>query len=556
MKQYLDLLKDILKNGEERDDRTGIGTISVFGRQLRFDMQAGFPAVTTKKLMWCSVVSELLWFLEGSTNEHRLAEIKNDNKPYSQLTEKERKTIWTLNAENQGKDLGYISGNLGPVYSKQWVNQFTIDYNTYEIVDNVVFHDEYKEPVFEELTVEYSDDPNIGKEFTSNCGHVARVISFVEMTKNSHRKYKVQFKGTNSTKIVDLEALRTGAFKDNYAFSVYGVAKLGDVSEEDKNQPLYSVLSQRWNHMISRCYNPNCKEFKQYGAIGVKVCNRWLTFANFLEDICQVYNYNLFAENPSMYQIDKDIFGAKVYSKDTCIFIPKYYNQRLINSKPLMYKGKLYLNAHDFCEQNDWASHAYLMRSLRGIKSKKYEGVEYAQIPEGKHIRYKLCAINQIQTVIDKIKNNPTDRRILVSAWNVAELNKMALPPCHYSFQFYVSGKNKEYLSLMWNQRSVDSFLGLPFNIASYGLLLHIIARITNKIPYELIGNLGDTHVYKNHLDVVRKQIERSPHKLPELEMPNADYSSLDAFLKSVKTSDFKLKNYICDETLKAPMAV
>ena len=312
MKQNLDLLKDILKNGEERNDRTGIGTVSVFGRQLRFDMQKGFPIITTKRVFFPAVTSELLWFLEGSTNEHRLAEIKNDNKPYSQLTEKERKTIWTLNAENQGKDLGYSDGELGPVYGHQW---------------------------------------------------------------------------------------------------------------------------RHWD-----------------------------------------YQY----EEPSR-ELDEQ-------------------------NEPIMY-----------------ANHGF---------------------------------IDQIQTAIDKIKNNPTDRRILVSAWNVAELNKMALPPCHYSFQFYVSGKNKEYLSLMWNQRSVDSFLGLPFNIASYGLLLHIIARITNKIPYELIGNLGDTHLYKNHLDVVRKQIERSPHKLPELEMPNADYSSLDAFLKSVKTSDFKLKNYICDETLKAPMAV
>lgn len=119
MKQYLDLLKDILENGNEREDRTGVGTISVFGRQIRFDMQKGFPIVTTKTVFFRSVVSELLWFLEGSTNEHRLAEIRNE-KPYNELTEKERKTIWTLNAENQGVALGYKDGELGPVYGKQW----------------------------------------------------------------------------------------------------------------------------------------------------------------------------------------------------------------------------------------------------------------------------------------------------------------------------------------------------------------------------------------------------------------------------------------------------
>ena len=291
MKQYLDLLEDILLHGEERNDRTGVGTISVFGRQMRFDLCKGFPAITTKKLAWKAVVSELLWFLEGSTNEHRLAEIKNDNKPYDQLTEKERKTIWTLNAVNQGQDLGYTDGELGSVYGKQYRN---------------------------------------------------------------------------------------------------------------------------WN------------------------------------------------------------------------------------------------------------------------------------------------GIDQIKDAIEQIRNNPHSRRILVSAWNVGELSKASLPPCHYSYQFYVSGKNNEYLSLMWNQRSIDTFLGLSFNIASYALLVHIIAKMTNKIPLELIGSLGDTHIYKNHLEQVREQLKREPHKLPTLRMPDIDYQNmtLDEVLKAVKTSDFVLENYVNDGVLTAPMAV
>lgn len=286
MKQYLDLLKDILENGNEREDRTGVGTISVFGRQIRFKMSDGFPAVTTKTLFWKAVVSELLWFLEGSTSEHRLAELKNDGKPYSELTEKERKTIWTLNAENQGASLGYKNGELGPVYGKQWRN--------------------------------------------------------------------------------------------------------------------------------------------------------WLGF-------------------------------------------------------------------------------------------------------------------DQITTVINQIKSNPTSRRLMVNAWNVSELKTMALPPCHYGFQFYVDG---DKLSLMWNQRSTDCFLGLPFNIASYALLLHIVAYLTDKVPYELIGNLGDTHIYKNHIEQVKEQLTRTPHKLPTLKLPEIYWSDLDSYLVKVKTSDFVLENYEHDETIKAPMAV
>lgn len=309
MKQYLDLLKDILENGNEREDRTGVGTISVFGRQIRFNMKDGFPIVTTKKVFFRSVVSELLWFLEGSTNEHRLAEIRNE-KPYNELTEKERKTIWTLNAENQGVALGYKDGELGPVYGKQW------------------------------------------------C---------------------------------------------------------------------------KWKKII-------------------------------IEPM-------------------RDFFGG-------------------------------------FCGDT-----------------------------------FRTVEINQIENIINEIKENPTSRRLLVSAWNVAELDEMALPPCHYGFQFYVDG---DKLSLMWNQRSVDEFLGAPFNIASYGLLLHIIAKLTNKIPHELIGNLGDVHIYKNHLDVVKEQIKRTPHKLPTLKMPELDYQNMtiDEVLKSVKTSDFVLENYEHDDVLKAPMAV
>lgn len=310
MKQYLDLLQDVLDNGTERDDRTGVGTISAFGRQMRFNMQDGFPAVTTKALAWKAVVSELLWFLEGSTNEHRLAELKNDNKPYDELTYEQKHTIWTENFDKQGRDLGYTNGELGCIYGSQWRN-------------------------------------------------------FVS---------------------------------------------------------------------------------------GIKIRDR-LRGSDFL--------YNVYYQN---YEVD------------------------------------------------------------------------------------------QIVNVIEQIKTNPTSRRLLVSAWNAGVIEEMALPPCHYAFQFYVDG---DKLSLMYQMRSNDLFLGCPFNIASYALLLHIVAKITGKIPHELIASLGDCHIYKNHVEQVREQLSRTPHKLPQLELPaNADYSNIDLFLKSVKTSDFKLLNYEHDGKLTAPMAV
>lgn len=313
MRQYLDLLQDVLDNGTVRDDRTGVGTISVFGRQIRFNMADGFPAVTTKALAFRSVISELLWFLEGSTNEHRLAEIKNDNKPYAELTEKERRTIWTDNYEHQGKALGYTDGELGRIYGCQYRS----------------------------------------------------------------------FRGV--------------------------------------------------------------KEIKD-----------------------------------PMYNQDDSIHGYNVY--------------------------------------------------------------------------YQTIEIDQVKNVIEQIKHNPVSRRLLVSAWNPAELNVSSLPPCHYAFQFYVDG---DKLSLMYQMRSNDLFLGCPFNIASYALLLHIVAKITGKIPHELIASLGDCHIYKNHIEQVKEQLNRVPHKLPQLELPaDADYSNIDAFLKSVKANDFKLVGYEHDGAIKAPMAV
>jgi thymidylate synthase len=122
--------------------------------------------------------------------------------------------------------------------------------------------------------------------------------------------------------------------------------------------------------------------------------------------------------------------------------------------------------------------------------------------------------IDQLKTVVDKLKSDPTDRRMIVSAWNPVDLKHMALPPCHYSFQVTVIG-NK--LNLLWNQRSVDVALGLPFNIASYGLLLHLLAKESGFEEGTLVGFLGDTHIYSNHIDGLRQQILRGPFGLPKI---------------------------------------
>jgi thymidylate synthase len=161
---------------------------------------------------------------------------------------------------------------------------------------------------------------------------------------------------------------------------------------------------------------------------------------------------------------------------------------------------------------------------------------------------YDGGSIDQIKIILDQLKNNPNSRRMLVSAWNVAEVNKMALPPCHTMFQFYVAdGK----LSLQLYQRSADTFLGVPFNIASYALLCMMMAQVCGLKPGEFIHTTGDTHLYLNHLDQARLQLTREPRPLPQMRI-NPDVSDLFSF----QYEDFQLENYDPWPHIKAEVSV
>ena len=206
-----------------------------------------------------------------------------------------------------------------------------------------------------------------------------------------------------------------------------------------------------------------------------------------------------------------------------------------------------------------------------------------------------LYKIDQIQSLINDLKTNPDSRRLMVNAWNVGELDQMTLPPCHYGFQVYTRELSLEEryvmyfekldhtmvpldikipnihqyftelniptraISLMWNQRSVDTFLGLPFNIASYGLLLEIIAKEVNMVPDELIGNLGDTHLYLNHLEQAKEQLNREPYPLPKLIIDQFDETNhyigdMDD-ISEYNIKQFKLENYQSHPHIKAPLS-
>ncbi len=201
-------------------------------------------------------------------------------------------------------------------------------------------------------------------------------------------------------------------------------------------------------------------------------------------------------------------------------------------------------------------------------------------------------SIDQIANLINELKTNPDSRRLMVNAWNVDKLDKMILPPCHYGFQLYTTKLsderryniwfNRNYetgmerffdpnnlpdfdnsyyeptptreLSLMWNQRSVDTFLGLPFNIASYGLLLEIIANEVNMVPGDLVANLGDVHLYTNHIEQAKEQIERTPFNLPKLKIEGI-HPSIISKPRYWKPEDFTIENYQSHPPIKAPLS-
>ncbi|HTL00532.1 MAG TPA: thymidylate synthase [Pseudomonadales bacterium] len=194
-----------------------------------------------------------------------------------------------------------------------------------------------------------------------------------------------------------------------------------------------------------------------------------------------------------------------------------------------------YLQDHGVHIWDDWADEQGDLGPVYGSQWRSWPA------PDG-------STIDQIGKVIEQIKTNPNSRRLIVSAWNVAEVEQMALPPCHMLFQFYVA---KGYLSCQLYQRSADVFLGVPFNIASYALLTMMIAQVTGLKPGEFIHTLGDAHLYMNHLEQADEQLGRTPYPLPQMQLNPAVHDILD-----FKYEDFKLLNYRSHPAIKAPIAV
>lgn len=467
--QYLDLLSKLLE-APYKEDRTGTGTHSLFGHQMRFDLSQGFPLLTTKQVHLRSIVVELLWFLRGDTNVKYL----QDNKV----------SIWD-----------------------EWARKYSLN----------------------------------------------REVVFIDPVLKSYEPYTGDFKFTGITQYYPTDSIE------------------------------YRLL-KTWERMMKRCYDPNQHNYKFYGALGVSVCKEWHDPLQFIADVQYIPHWFYKLNNWNNFDLDKDYFGSNQYSKDTCVWLRKDENNKYTKvSKPISVTDnfgieRLYLSIVDAANDTGVSKTSLLRFLHQGFpevvkgNNRNYIGYEFNfKEVEGKLTRLKLIedgdmgniypyqwrnfggdhyskGFDQISWVINEIKTNPDSRRLIVSSWNPHDhvIGDAALPPCHTLFQFYVqNGK----LSCQLYQRSADVFLGVPFNIASYALLTHIIAQETGLDVGEFIWTGGDVHLYSNHVDQAKEQISRTPYQFPTLCISPRPYMELCV-------GDIAVENYKHHPKISAPVAV
>lgn len=445
MKQYVDIVKDILANGQWKENRTGIKTKTTFCQIFRHNMSDGFPMLTLKRLPYKTMAVELEGFIKGVTSkkwyQERGCKIWNEwanpvKAPYGH----DEDSLLRMKEEN---DLGYI-------YGYSWRNFASA-------VKRIVKINKPKNP--------YYTNANIPKN-PDNCG-IATVGNPIQCL----------------------------------------------------DRDIENILYQNWYDMINRCYNPNSSQYKYYGQKGVRVHDRWLIYENYRKDIEKLPRWQDKMRYPKEYVLDKDYLGYHYYGPNTCVFL--HYKENILynNSKLYIVYDKNNDTSFEFLTKIEIGE--FLDCSRRSVdtylnKEKLFDDrFKIYSVEDENLYRYEL-PIDQLSSALETLQGNPNDRRMVVSAWEPSNFRESALMPCHYAFTLvHIDG----VLNLCWKQRSVDVGLGLPFNIASYALLLTLICEQVNMIPGELVGVLEDCHIYENHIDGMVDMLKRESRPLPTIEI-------------------------------------
>lgn len=542
MKQYMDLLRHVKQNGDYRMDRTGVGTHAVFGYQMRFNLQDGFPLVTTKFTGFKTILKELVWYLQGNGN---IQFLKDNNVG-----------IWDEWADK--------NGDLDRVYGVQW-RKWDV-YSTFENnvdlipirVANAINSDFIVTNKLEEADCDAND--SLVGSIIGDGEKSVKVLRKIEV-KNGNSCYKIQFL-TYPFSCVEVSRpnLRQQQYCDPYKTNRFG----GCYGKYESNTSWVNKAKTLWENMVKRCHSPDVNESLKYNYQdkGTFVDSKWRCFEYFLKDIKSIPGFSHWEQHPNLYDIDKDYYGANCYSANTCMFLPKKYNRYILPSAD----GSLFIAKNKVTgEEFKFTSPSYFYskynikdtdlvnRALREQNGNSKNWVISKTAPPEGFVWRQRFIVDQIKDLIDGIKNNPYSRRHIISAWNVGDIDDMALPPCHSFIQFNVS-KNK--LNCMLTMRSNDLFLGCPYNIACYSLLTHIIAHICGLEVGEYIHSVGDAHIYANHMDQVDQLLEREPKKLPKLIVP-ANLTHIDQLTSGeISWDDFIIDGYEYHSKIHAPVAV
>ena len=530
--EYLKLMQKIIKEGSVKyNERTGKNCYFYQGDMCQYDLSTGkFPALTTKKLFMRQMIAELLGFIRAYDNAKDFRDL-GCNFWNANANESEH---WLGNPNRKGED------DLGRIYGVQARNK-----QTFFAVKPKIFKKPESQtiplPEFEDVSPNFNSNLSgfVGKEIHSNKSGKFLIID-EKRTPSSHFLFTIKFEDTGFVKKnVQKSAIVNGNVRDPYKPSICGVAAYGQ--PEDKE--LAKILKKSWRDMIYRCYSEKRKmnSFWYYDK-EIFVDDRWLLFENFVRDFKNIDRWELKLEHPDEYSLDKDLYCSNKYSVETCVWASK--KEQNINTtqakkfKATSPEGVEYFECglSNFCEKHNLNRRSAEMALKNNVDLNGWKFEQYNSENE----EYRIRIDDQLAHAIAKIKHNPSDRRIIVDHWNPNELHLMALPPCHLTYTF---GIRDGHLDMCMYQRSCDVPLGVPMNIASYALLLQIVAQITGLKPGVFTHFLWNIHIYEDQMELSKEQVQREPYEAPTLWI-NPEISSLHDLETWVTPNDFKLENY------------